>query len=280
MSPVAGGTLLDSDTSPDRIAPNFTREAFAGTAGYYSRFRPPYPPVLLSDLLTRAEVPAGGRLLDLGCGPGRIALPLQDRLGEIWAVDPEPEMLAEGRRIAGPSRSIRWIESTAEQLVAPLGQFDLITAGESFHRFDQRVVGAKALGWLRPGHCLALLWQVNLWPGDEEWQKSARGIVSRYVDMRSASSPPPGIGQFATFQEALASIGFLDISTHEFQAIHEWTVESMLGYLYSTSILSRRVLGDRRSAFEADFKGALARLGGNGVFQESIRFGYALGRRA
>jgi len=201
------------------------------------------------------------------------------RFRGIWAVDPEPEMLDEGKRLAGPASNISWIQSTAEDLIAPQGAFDLITAGESFHRFDQRLVGRKSIGWLRPGCRLALPYQVNFWPGELEWQKAARGVVKLYRNNPSPPEPSVRDKRFATFQEALPAIGFLDVCTHEFQSIHEWTVDSMIGYLYSTSILSPRALGDHRAAFEADFRKAMGRLDSNGRFPESIRFGYVLGTR-
>jgi SAM-dependent methyltransferase len=270
---------LDSRSPIDAIPPVLSRDAFVGTAKFYSQYRPPYPKALLSDLLVRAQTPPNGRLLDLGCGPGRVSIPLAPYFAEVWAVDPESEMLEEGQRRAGPSSAIQWITFTAEHLVAPDGSFDLITAGESFHRFDQRLVGSKAIDWLRQDGHIALLWQVNLWPGDQRWQVAAREIVNTYV-----LKPPPlttaaNIRQYPTFREALVAIGFRDVTTHEFESVHDWTVDAMIGFLYSTSILSIRMLGDRRSAFETDFRHALANLEKGDVFQESITFGYVLGRR-
>jgi hypothetical protein len=43
---------------------------FTGTATYYSRFRPRYPPELLRLLVEHAGLDGTGRLLDLGTGPG------------------------------------------------------------------------------------------------------------------------------------------------------------------------------------------------------------------
>ena len=56
------------------VQPDFPVDAFAGTATYYARYRVPYPAALLQDLLARAGLTGAGRLLDLPCGPGRIAL--------------------------------------------------------------------------------------------------------------------------------------------------------------------------------------------------------------
>ena len=83
------------------MPPNFRRDAFKGTAADYIRYRLPYPRAMLDDLLARAAVPtAGARLLDLACGPGRVAFAIMDHFTEIWAVDLEPEMVEAGRQEA------------------------------------------------------------------------------------------------------------------------------------------------------------------------------------
>src|SRR6266542_2968487 len=56
------------------VKPDFPLDAFAGTATYYLRYRVPYPEALLLDLVERTGVTGEGRVLDLACGPGRVAL--------------------------------------------------------------------------------------------------------------------------------------------------------------------------------------------------------------
>ena len=101
-----------SGHSPDHPGdPAAAIDCFAGTAEAYARYRPPYPVELLDDLRRRAGITGNGRLLDLACGPGRVALPLATHFGKVWAVDQEPEMVEVGRALAksrGPE-NIRWI---------------------------------------------------------------------------------------------------------------------------------------------------------------------------
>ncbi|MDA0365581.1 MAG: hypothetical protein O3B31_02330 [Chloroflexi bacterium] len=53
--------------------PRFRADFYFGTAADYEQSRPAYPPALIRDLLRRARISAGGRLLDLACGTGQIA---------------------------------------------------------------------------------------------------------------------------------------------------------------------------------------------------------------
>jgi ubiquinone/menaquinone biosynthesis C-methylase UbiE len=66
------------------------------------RGRPPYAPGLADTLRQTLSLDGQGRLLDVGCGPGVVTLPLAHLFGEAVGLDPDPGMLAEGaRRAAG-----------------------------------------------------------------------------------------------------------------------------------------------------------------------------------
>ena len=84
---------------------------FESAAPFYDGFRPPYAPGALNHVLARAGPDA--RVLDLGCGPGTVAIPLSRGVAEVIAVDPDAAMLAEGRRLAaerGAGR-VRWTQA-------------------------------------------------------------------------------------------------------------------------------------------------------------------------
>ena len=61
---------------------------FAGTAPYYDRFRAPYAQAAFDFLVEAYDLSEGVRALDLGCGPGTIAIPLSYTVAEVVAVHP------------------------------------------------------------------------------------------------------------------------------------------------------------------------------------------------
>jgi ubiquinone/menaquinone biosynthesis C-methylase UbiE len=253
---------------------NLDKDAFAGTAEYYARYRLPYPESLFQDLLSSARIAPDRTLLDLGCGPGRIALALAPHFREVWAVDQESEMIAFGQQKAQGIRNVRWIVASAEEVAVPNELFDLITVGEAFHRFDGPLVARRALGWLRPTGTIAILWYVNVWEGHEQWQQVAAELVRRYAprEHQAPVNHPP-------FEQTLSEAGFRDLRTREFQVAHTWSLDTLLGYFFSTSILSRRALGARAARFEAELHELLSPWDRGAGLQESATFAYLAATR-
>jgi len=261
-------------------------DLFSGTAEDYARYRPPYPVELLDDLRQRARVTGEGRLLDLACGPGRVALPLARHFGEVWAIDQEPEMIEVGR--AGAERqgltNIRWMVGRAEEVEAAPGSFELIAIGEAFHRLDQPLVAKRALEWLAPGCCLATLGCFSPMVGQEPWHDVlraavrpwARSDVTTKLSSQQPSSRPRGAD---TERVVLTGHGFEHVGTFGFPHPHVWTVDSVLGNLRSTARFSRRALGHDVERFDAEVRDALLAFDASGRYPETLRFGYSLFRR-
>jgi SAM-dependent methyltransferase len=266
-------------------SPNLLRDAFAGTAVAYAKFRPRYPRVLLNDLIAQAALPRQGRLLDLACGPGRVALDLADSFESVWAIDLEPEMIAVGKQEAMRRGvdNVKWIIGRAEDLEGSPGSFNLITIGEAFHRLDQTLICEKGLQWLESSSCLVTMGSRGILDGSEEWQRVVAEVARRWM----ARSFPQGWGVAKAgakinpegCEQVLRDAGFIDVLTRSFYEPHNWTFEEIIGYLESTSVCSRKALADGFEAFERDLVASLRGLANDGIYQEQLNFGYTLGRK-
>jgi SAM-dependent methyltransferase len=133
---------------------------FEGAAPHYRYGRPPYSPQLEGVLTEELGLDGTGRLLDGGCGPGILTVRLAHLFEEAVGLDPDPGMLAEGRRVAEERgiANIRWVQAAAEDLpeAAP-GPYRLITFGQSFHWTDEARVAELLYDMLEPGGALALV---------------------------------------------------------------------------------------------------------------------------
>jgi ubiquinone/menaquinone biosynthesis C-methylase UbiE len=266
------------------LPPNMRPDAFAGLADDYVRYRLPYPQPLLDEVLAEARLPARPRLLDLACGPGRVALPIAHRFAEVWAIDQEPDMIAAGRREAariGVS-NVRWLIGRAEDLEAPAGGFDLVTIGEAFHRLDRPHVARLAFAWLKPGGALATLGLGGPHDQAAPWRPIVADVVRSFIGepARRLGAPNATLAEeIADQEDDIRRAGFIDIATRSMTMPHVWTLETLLGNARSVSTLSPRALGDRHAAFEAALSEALLAYDPSGRYSESIDCGYTTARR-
>jgi SAM-dependent methyltransferase len=251
--------------------------AFAGTATYYARYRPPYPDEFLSDLRSHAGTTGHGSLLDLACGPGRVAIPMAPYFKSVLAVDVEPEMIAVAERDASRRgvTNIAWLVERAEDLQLPSRSLELITIGEAFHRLDQDRILERALGWLRRRGSLATLGGEPVWRGKEEWKRVLVEVVNEWT---GHSLGDPNEGGWGGPSDALRAAG-LEVKERELVVEQIWTCDSIIGFMLSTSIASRRVLGDKADRFEADLRGALLAVEPSDRFVTMQRFGFTLGTK-
>ena len=130
---------------------------FLGTAAHYQRGRLPYAPGLADLLAEVLGLDGRGRLVDVGCGPGTLALSLAHLFREIVGVDPDSGMIAEAERGAaerGVTGKAQWVRARAEDLPAGLGTFTVATFGQSFHWMDRDLVAATVKDMLQSGGAL------------------------------------------------------------------------------------------------------------------------------
>ncbi|GAA3221470.1 class I SAM-dependent methyltransferase [Nonomuraea helvata] len=241
---------------------------FAGTGVFYARFRPGYPKVFFDDLVRRFGLDGSGRLLDLGCGTGQLAIPLAGHVAEAVGVDPEPDMLAEAARqaLAGEVGNVTWVRASSADLPDTLGRFRLVTMGRSFHWMDrEQVLGALA-GMVEDGGGVVIANDGCLARAVVPWQHAIEEVQHRFIGPQVSAGGTPARPHGAV----LADSAFRDVTrvVHEFE--RSWTTDRIIGYLYSTSLPLRRLLGDRRPAFEQELADALLAADPSGRFVEPV----------
>src|SRR4051794_20498628 len=132
---------------------------YAGSASYYVRGRVPYPAALVDLLVSELGLDGRGRLLDVGCGPGSLTLPLAAHFEQVVGVDADEQMLAEGERQAASAGigNVEWVHARAEDLAPPLGPFSAVTMAQSFHWMDRERVAGLLRQLLSGGDALAFV---------------------------------------------------------------------------------------------------------------------------
>ena len=108
-------------------------------------------------------------------------------------------------------------------------------------------------------------------------------VVRRWAKRLSkdgACSDPRGSAEGPDLHERMMrEAGFIDVASHTFVEPQEWTIDSILGYLYSTSVCSKTVLGENAQPFEAELTAAILEHDPAGTYRENIQWGYTLARK-
>ncbi|MEW2256590.1 class I SAM-dependent methyltransferase [Streptomyces sp. NPDC047869] len=243
---------------------------FAGTAVHYERGRLPYAPALVPRPAEVLALDGTGRLLDVGCGPGPLTLPLSHLFAEVVGVDPDPGMIAEAaRRAAGGEAAgkVRWERLRAEDLPAGLGTFTVAAFAQSSHWMDRDPVAAAVHRMLVPGGALlrvsdlkserrgveGLPYPAVPHPAVVELVKDYLGPVRRAGRGVLPRGTPSGEAA------VLARAGFLGPERHVVpggQAL-EREVDDVVAGVLSLSSSAPGLFGERLGAFEADLRGLL-----------------------
>lgn len=264
--------------------PRFAPDLYQGTAEAYERFRLGYPPVMTDSLLSRIQPSGHGRLLDLACGTGQLAFVLGSAFAEAWAVDQEPDMIRVVRAKAamGPAR-IRAVLSSAEDFDAAPAAFELITVGNAFHRLPREAIARRAFEWLQSGGHLALCWSEPPWTGQAEWQRSFSEILRRWRRLLRADERLPQGWENARRarpdRDVMSDAGFLPAGDEAFAVDHRWSIEALVGFVYSTSFLPLSVIAEHAAAFEADLVARLSPCADDGELSQTIGYACQLYRR-
>src|SRR5882762_12033663 len=109
-----------------------TMGRFATTVPLYEKLRPPYPAEFFRNVAQRLHLGKYHALIDLGTGPGLLALGFAPYVGRIVGVDPEPAMLAAAKSAAGrAAQTFTLIAGKAEDLPDDIGHFDVVTIGRA-----------------------------------------------------------------------------------------------------------------------------------------------------
>jgi SAM-dependent methyltransferase len=254
-------------------------DLFKGAAWYYARYRAGYPAPLIARIVARFGLDGTGRLLDLGCGTGQLALPLAPYVAEVVGVDPEPEMLAEAalRAQAAGVTNATWLAGSSRDLpaLAPrLRPLRLVTMGRSFQWMERDETLAALATLLAPDGGIVITGDgCGLLSDVEPWQQAVRQVIRRWLgEQRRAGSGVWAVPE-ERFEAALARSPFQHVESNYLRYRRETDIERIIGHLYSTSFCSPAVLGERRAGFERDLRQTLAAINPRGQFAEDVEVG-------
>ncbi|MEY9160276.1 class I SAM-dependent methyltransferase [Bradyrhizobium japonicum] len=233
--------------------------------------RPPYPSEFFRSVAHALGLTKQSSLIDLGTGPGLLALGFGPYVGRVVAVDPEPEMIEAARRAAaGAGRDITLIEGKAETLAPDIGSFDVVTIGRALHWMDRDLTLALLDRLVAHDGAIAICASCSATDGRNPW-------LDGYNEARRRWSPAklweeagrgtrthrdlPAFFRGSSFQPA----ELVSIETSHLVGLHDLAERTLT---YSSS--SPEALGENADAMLRDVGQHLAPFSRDGAIAETV----------
>ncbi len=253
---------------------------FLGSARYYLQGRPPYAPTLAATLRDALRLDGRQRVLDVGCGPGVLALELAPYAAEVVGVDPDAGMLAEAQRRTAEMgiTNASWLQLRAEDIPDTLGPLWAAAFGQSFHWVDQPLVAAKMREMLVPGGAFVHVADVKtplqerdplLHPAPP--YAAMRALITTWLGpvARAGQGTLPK-GSSSTEEPVLAAAGFLGPQRLHLPPAGPLlrTEDDLVAWVWSLSGSAPHLFGARRGEFETELRAVLQQAAPEGAFAE------------
>jgi ubiquinone/menaquinone biosynthesis C-methylase UbiE len=249
--------------------PRFEPRRFKSTADYYLRGRLDYPRELVHLVARRVELDRESRVLDLGSGPGFLAVAFSPLAGETVGLDPEPDMIATAQRYALESGvEVTFKRGSSYDLSPALGTFRLVTMGRSFHWMDREKTLDTLDELVEPEGAVVLFRDMYLDAPENSWRAAYSGFLDQFKQEDSAREVIRSIR--ANHAPVLLQSSFSSLEKISVIRRINTTVGQLLHRALSFSGTSPERLGSEREVFLDKLESLLLRESPSGIFHEII----------
>ena len=258
--------------------PPFEPRRFRTTVEFYARYRLSYPDALLARVWDFVALTTRDGVLDLGCGPGLLAVPFAKLGARVTAIDPEPGMIAAPEEAAQEAGvNIETWQASSFALPDGIGPFKLVTMGRSFHWMDRAKTLRSLDHLVTQDGAVAVLGDVRVKTPENSWREKMQRISDEYGE--AGHSIHQRDGDARSNESLLMDSVFPHLTRVSVIGRHEIPVDDVIGRAFSMSRTSKEVVGRRAEEFEKRLRDMLAEEAPNGVVTEIAELYALIARR-
>jgi SAM-dependent methyltransferase len=138
-------------------------KSFDSVSDLYDRFRPSYPPEMIDNILAVSNIPAQGRILEVGSGTGKATRLFAQRNYTIHCIEPGENLTRVAAHNLQEFRRVDFEHFRFEDWQEKTNYYDLFISAQAFHWVNWDTGLPKAARSLKSEGYLALFW--NMYPG-------------------------------------------------------------------------------------------------------------------
>jgi SAM-dependent methyltransferase len=256
-----------------------TERRFRTAAKYYLSGRPAYAALLIHRVVELCGLNAAHRILDLGCGPGQLAIAFAPFVREVTALDPEPEMLEVARRSASSAcPNVHFIQGGSGDLSLGLGRFQAVTIGRAFHWMDRAQTLKVLDGMIQPEGAVVLFGDSHPEVPDNAWHTRFKQLVEHYAegDTEKTRRLSP---EWLKHDAILLASPFNQIERISILERRRTPVERLVDRALSFSSTSPERLRDKIDILANEIRGLLTACATDGAITEIVESTASIARR-
>jgi ubiquinone/menaquinone biosynthesis C-methylase UbiE len=248
---------------------DYNPRRFRSAASFYSRYRPRYPQTLIARVAAHCGLDGTGRLMDLGCGPGFLAIAFAPHFAEAVGIDPEPEMIEEARGEAEAAGvALTLVQGSSRDLGPQLGRFRMVTMGRSFHWMDRDATLRALDALIEPSGSIVLM---HAGDGGSAWQDAYRAVAREWVTPAAwAEAEHRRSPEWERHDVVLARSAFSRVERLKEPLTRTATIDELLGRAASMSLTTPAALGEGRAGYEAALRQRLEAIMPSGTLEETV----------
>lgn len=218
-----------------------------------------------SEAAEQIELRGDETLLDVGCGPGLLAIGFAPFVGRCTGLDPEAAMITAAKAAAAEAGvTLSLIHGRIEKF-SITQTYDVITIGRALHWLERSATLTVLERILAPDSGRILICRAsNTATPEAAW-------VKPYQEVRRAwASEPDGKHYRIDGKEWFADSCFRALGETSVTEQRQITVPDLIGRALSRSNTSHEILGEGQTRFEAEIAAALEPFVQDGVLVEHI----------
>ncbi len=257
----------------------FKPNRFESAARYYLDGRPAYPSKLIRRVATHCHLTGASRVLDLGCGPGPLAMAFAEMAAEVVAVDPDQALLDAGREAARRSgRAVTFRLGSSYDLSADLGRFQLVTIGRAFHWMDRLATARRLDDLIEDGGAIALFSDDHPDVPDNAWRARYEAVMESYTDEDEHMKIRHSAGWLRN-EAILLDSPFSDLELAASIERRQIATDRLIDRALTEPRSLPAKLGARQADFARDLRAALDPFAERGLISEVVKFTALIAQR-